>query len=319
MGCKHTHQPFACKVVQRGFLESRGLGDQILAEIQTMQCASSSCRVVQLCGAAEEAGCIFLLQELCPLGTLEHEIRAQPNGCLSDARARRCARHLLQGLGDIHNMGIIHRDIKLDNLLLTSDGSVKLTDFGWATGAHEKRTGPAGTFSTMAPEILRGEVHTTAVDLWSAGAVIYHLVTGRPLLIADIGAGTTKLSHVDPEGALRARQQLLLDEIVATCSPLSATMRPPHVSAACWDFLGKLLQPDAEKRLTAMQASQHVWLRELVQPHGPQLSSLVCTAGQSKSCGTPQTTTPLSSSRTSFVSLQSACTSRSSSWVNVYE
>jgi len=138
-------------------------------------------------------------------------------------------------------------------------------------------------------------------------------------MIVDIGAGTTKLSHVDPEGALHSRQQLLLNEIVGTCSPLPATMRPPHVSAACWDFLGKLLQPDAEKRLTAMQASQHVWLREPVQPHGPQSSSRVFSAEHCKSSGTPQTTTPFSSSRTSFASLPSACTSRSSSWDNVYE
>lgn len=307
---KHTHQSFACKVVQRGFLEARGLGGQILAEIQTMQCASSSCRVAQLHDATEEAGCIFLLQELCHLGNLEHEVRAQPSGCISDARARRCVRHLLQGLLDLHNMGIVHRDIKLDNLLVTSDGSIKLTDFGWATGSQEQQTGPAGTFSTMAPEILRGEAQTTAVDLWSAGAVIFHMVTGRPLLSTNIGPGATKLSHVDPESALQTRQQLLLDEIMATCNPPSVAQRPQHVSSACWDLLGKLLQADAGQRWTASQALQHVWLREPMKPHAPRLAIRKLSTDSSNAGGTPQTATPLSSCQSSRASLASSSTSR---------
>lgn len=257
---KATLQLFACKVIQTQFMEVRGMGAQLKAEIDILQCASVSCRVAKLFAAAEENGCVFLLLELCPFGTLEHELSAQASGHLDEARAAHCARQMLQGLMDVHSMGILHRDIKLDNLLVAADGSVKLADFGWGTSAQSKPSGIAGTFSTMAPEVLRDEPQTTAVDLWSAGVCIFQLVTGRPFLTANIGAGATQLSNCDPNAATRVRQQILLDEISRTC-PLRHSARPSHVSPACWDLLGKLLEPSAEKRWTASEALQHEWLQ----------------------------------------------------------
>lgn len=257
---KATKQLFACKVIQRQFLEVRGMGAQLNAEINILQCASVSCRVARLFGAAEENGCAFLLMELCPFGTLDHELSAHVAGHLDEERAARCSRHMLQGLMDVHSMGILHRDIKLDNLLVAADGSVKLADFGWGTTAQSKPSGLAGTFSTMAPEVLREEPQTTAVDVWSAGACIFQMVTGRPFLAANIGAGATQLSNCDPHAATRVRQQILLDEISRTC-PLRHSARPSHVSPACWDLLGKLLEPSAEKRWTASEALQHEWLQ----------------------------------------------------------
>lgn len=265
---KATQQPFACKVIQRQFLEVRGIGSQLQAEIHFMHYASQSCRVARLLGAAEEAGCVFLLQELCAFGSLDHELRAQPTGYLPDARAARCAKHMLQGLMDLHSMGIIHRDIKLENLLVTTGGTVKLTDFGWAASAHTKPTDLAGTFHIMAPEILLGEPQSTAADLWSAGAVIFHMVTGRQLIQANIGVGATELTNCDPHGATRLRQQYLLDDINRTC-PLSDSARPVHVSVACWDLLRQLLMPNAEQRLSASAALQHEWVREPVLQDQP--------------------------------------------------
>lgn len=258
---KPTQQLFACKVIQRDFLEVRGMAAQLNAEIHFLQWASLSCRVARLCGTAEENGYVFMLLELCPFGTLDHELCAQPAGYLAEARAARCARHMLQGLMDVHAMGIMHRDIKVDNLLVAADGSVKLADFGWATTAQSRPCGLAGTFTTMAPEVLREEPQTTAADLWSAGAVIFQMVTGRPLLNSNIGAGATQMTHCDPHAATRVRQQTLLDEISKTC-PLRHCARPLHVSLACWDLLRKLLEPNSEKRLTAADALQHEWLQD---------------------------------------------------------
>lgn len=246
---------FAVKVMQRSHYERRGMGKQIPTEIQAMQRALGVCsdpgwsRVVQLHGVVEEAGFIFLLLELCVHGNMAQQLGNAPGGWLCESTAARCTRHLLQGLRDIHAAGIIHRDIKPENLLLTTNGVLKISDFGWAAEARDAPTGLAGTFETMAPELLKELPQTTAVDLWSAGAVIFHMVTGRKLL-----------KDQDPRCSSHERQQRTLKDIKACCPP-PATARPPHASKACWDLLQRLLEPDVKCRITAADALHHPWLR----------------------------------------------------------
>jgi len=234
---------------------------QLQKEVDYMFLASSSCRVVNLHAAIEEAGYIFMLLELCEQGSLEDELAASK--CLSEALAARYARQLFEGLMDLHSLGIIHRDVKLGNLLVTSSASgpsVKITDFGWAASSEDKVADVAGTFEMMAPEILRGEVQTTAVDMWSAGAVIFQLLTGQPLLPHF----STGVSTTSPHEALHIRRQRLLQEMMAFC-PLSESARPAHVSKSCWNFLSLLLTTDVDARATAQGALQHEWLKPTLQ------------------------------------------------------
>lgn len=249
--------------MQRTYYERRGMGKQLATEIQTMQRASSVgdpgwSRVVQFHGAQEEGGYIFLLLELCLYGNLAQQLTNAPKG-ISEATAARCARHLFQGLRDIHATGIIHRDIKLANLLITTNGVLKITDFGWAAEACDAPRGLAGTFDTMAPEVLRNKTQTAAIDLWSAGAVLYHLVTGRRLLHCNTDQGATQLTITDPKSAERERSQWLLMEISGCCPPPTRA-RPKHVSEACWDLIRRLLEPEPDFRPTAAEALEHRWL-----------------------------------------------------------
>jgi len=261
---RRSHRSFAVKVMQRKHYEQRGMGKQLSTEVQAMQRASSVgdpgwSRVVQIHSALEENGCIFLLLELCKYGDLTQQLTNAPQG-IAEATAVRCARHLFQGLRDIHAAGVIHRDIKLENLLMTTNGVLKITDFGWAADARDCPRGLAGTFDTMAPEVLQNLPQTAAVDMWSAGAVIFHLVCGRKLLNASVGAGATQLSNTDPKAAESLRRVRLLKEMKLCCPP-PLQMRPQHVSEACWDLIRRLLDPDVERRPTATEALVHPWLR----------------------------------------------------------
>lgn len=248
-----NQRTFAVKVMQRSHYERRGMGKQITREIEAMQRASKVCsdpgwsRVVQLHGVVEEAGFIFLLLELCVFGNMAQHLENAPGG-LADKTAARCTRHLLQGLRDIHAAGIIHRDIKPENLLLTTNGVLKISDFGWAAEVCEAPTGLAGTFETMAPELLKNHPQTTAVDLWSAGAVIFNMVTGRKLLKAP-----------DPRSSSPVRRERTLKQIKTRCPP-PASARPPKASEACWDLVQRLLEPDAKRRITAAEALNHPWV-----------------------------------------------------------
>lgn len=273
---KETQQFYACKVMERQFLEVHGMGTQVHTEIKAMQLLTGSSHVAQLHDVAEENGEIFILLELCHMGNLHDELCASGAAQLQLGRAKDCARHLLEGLAEIHDKGIMHRDIKPDNMLITLDGSLKICDFGWAAFAREQRRDLAGSFRTMAPEVLLGDVQTTAIDIWSAGVALFYLVTGSPLLDVE----TTD----DPS----CRSRLLAD--IQRLCPLSRAARPAGVSESCWDFLRSLLHPCALLRPSAREALQHSWL---VADH----SELESDSNHKMLPSTPQTASPDSTYR----------------------
>jgi len=117
----------------------------------------------------------------------------------------------------------------------------------------------AGTFQYMAPEVLRNNPQTKAVDVWSAGVALHQILVGQPLLTTYLGPGATRLTECDPHRATAVKQRRLLEEIAATCPP-SYDRRPPDLSSICWDFIRQLLIPDAKQRMTIESALRHPWL-----------------------------------------------------------
>jgi len=266
---RETNECFAVKVMHRPNFAMRGIEKQIDYEILAMRLAAEArqesgteVHIVRLLDVAEEYDYVFLMLELCEQGDLLRMLHMEPAQRFSEEEGARWARQLLLGLRMVHKLGFIHRDIKLDNLLCTSQNVLKIGDFGWCSTIADAPTCLAGTFQYMAPEVLRNNPQTKAVDVWSAGVALHQLLVGQPLLTTYLGPGATRLTECDPHRATAVKQRRLLEEIAATCPP-SYDRRPPDLSPICWDFIRQLLIPDAKQRMTVESALRHPWLVKL--------------------------------------------------------
>ncbi|XP_040311275.1 ribosomal protein S6 kinase-related protein isoform X3 [Herpailurus yagouaroundi] len=140
-------------------------------------------------------------------------------GCLTEASIRLFAAELVLVLCYLHDLGIIHRDVKMENILLDERGHVKLTDFGLSRhlpqGARAYTI--CGTLQYMAPEVLSGGPYNHAADWWSLGVMLFCLATGKFPVAAerDHVAMLASVTHYDSEvpASLNQGLSLLLHEV----------------------------------------------------------------------------------------------------------
>jgi serine/threonine protein kinase len=162
---------------------------------------------------------------------------------------------MLKGLSVIHKIGIVHRDVKPDNFLVSGDPvNVKLCDFGLAAvlphGEHPELTGVYGTAPFMSPEMLKAFPYGAKTDVWSMGVIVYVLLLGEfPYHPAESTSKAMKAAIVAGVPAPTFRPKLGLD--------MGGTLK---ISPEANSFLQPLLARDPENRLTADGSLQHIWL-----------------------------------------------------------
>lgn len=200
--------------------------------------------ITQLLDILETENSYYLVMELCSGGNLMHKIYERKR--LEEHEARKYIRQLIQAVEHLHRAGVVHRDLKIENLLLDENNDIKLIDFGLSNcagilGYTDPFSTQCGSPAYAAPELLARKKYGPKVDVWSIGVNMYAMLTG------------TLPFTVEPF-SLRALYQKMVDK---SMNPL-----PSHLSPAAVSFMRSLLEPDPVKRPNIQQALSNRWLND---------------------------------------------------------
>ncbi len=181
--------------------------------------------IVQVFDYGQSGESYYIVMEYVEGADLRRYLKRQ--GVLSNERAVEIAHDVALGLGAAHRRGIVHRDVKPQNILLNDEGLVKLTDFGIASmykDADDERlttTGMTlGTVQYYAPEQAQGEIVSPAADIYALGIVMYEMLTGKTPFDGDTPVAVA-MRHIqdDPEPPSRINPQIApgLERLILRC------------------------------------------------------------------------------------------------------
>jgi serine/threonine-protein kinase len=222
-------QPVALKLLPESLEHDPDRLERFFGEVRVARQVThpAVCRVYDL---GEADGVHFLSMEYVDGENLKSLLRRI--GRLPPAKALEIARQIADGLAEAHARGVLHRDLKPDNVMLDGEGRVRLTDFGLA-GLAESFSGEevrSGTPAYMAPEQLAGREVSARSDVYSLGLVLYELVTGRR---AFAGRSLAELLRQHQEETPPAPSELVdgidpaVEGVILRCLEKDPRRRPP--------------------------------------------------------------------------------------------
>ncbi len=196
----------ALKIIDPNLVARRpNLKDQFWAEARAAANLVHP-QVVTIHNLGSDSGYHFIEMEYVP-GSVSLRDSLIKDGPFEAQKAARLVRQVLGALAAAHRAGLVHRDVKPANVLLTADGEAKLADFGLAqtraklTGANQPL---AGTPTFMAPELFGGTPASPQSDIYAVGVMFYYLLTGRLPFTSDRMANLIKLHQAEPIPDLKA-------------------------------------------------------------------------------------------------------------------
>jgi serine/threonine protein kinase len=205
--------------------------------------------IIQFFGCHTNKREIFIFMELATHGSLTQ--LARKFGELPESNIQLLTRQMLEGLQYLHQNGIVHRDVKGENILIDGNGVAKLGDFGCskalAEAANHSQQGCAtlvGSPYWMAPEVIRSEAYGTKADVWSLGCTVVEMLNGgRPPWNETFDNVYSAMFFIGNSTGL----------------PSSI---PTGVAAPCLAFLQRCFDRDPASRASVVELLEHPWLKE---------------------------------------------------------
>ncbi|KAJ7950250.1 Kinase family protein [Quillaja saponaria] len=255
----------AIKEIVTGRLNKK-LQESLMSEIFILKRINHP-NIIHLYDIVEAPGKIHLVLEYCRGGDLS--VYIQRHGRMPEATAKHFMRQLAAGLQVLRDNNLIHRDLKPQNLLLSTndDKSVlKIADFGFARSLQPRGLAETlcGSPLYMAPEIMQLQKYDAKADLWSVGAILFQLGTGRTPFTGN-------------------NQIQLLQNIVKS-TELCFPSDTQELSSECKDLCRKLLRRNPVERLTFEEFFNHPFLSQKQQEQDESLSHSLRIGGGFPSC-----------------------------------
>jgi len=238
-----TNERVAVKTFEKSKLTEPQARSRVAREIRILK-ALSHPNIIKLYEVVDVPFKIYLIMQFSSGGDLCKYVRE--NRKLSEAESCRLFVQIVQGLEHCHNSGIVHRDVKLDNLLIDENKNIKIVDFGFSVSFKpgQKLKKACGSPSYAAPEIVaRKPYNPTSVDIWSLGVVLYAMVCGY---FPFQGSSNQELCRRIVKGKFDC---------------------PSFMSQDCKDLIRRMLTVDSMKRAQIQEIKQHSWCRTAFARH----------------------------------------------------
>jgi serine/threonine protein kinase len=235
-----TRKLVAIKSIKITQMEDENEKKKLVHEIEILKKLKHESHI-KLLETFQTATHICIVLELCPGGDLLSYVRKRRK--LSELQAKYIFKQIIQGLHYLESVNIVHRDIKLENILLDGFGRVKIGDFGVSVkidGPNAVLFEQCGTPAYIAPEIVleHGYLGLQA-DVWSSGICLFAMVYGNvPFKITEL----SQLTRPMLEQAIEYKNT---------------------VSSSCIDLMKKVLMLDPKQRLKPLQILKHPWLQDV--------------------------------------------------------
>ena len=243
---KKTKQKVAIKIIKKEAMTTQDV-ELVKSEIDIMKLCMHP-NVVRLLDHFENAEYIFIIMEYLTGGDLGEYLN-KVKYKVSESRAAEIMFQLGKGIKYIHEYGILHRDLKPDNIMLTESsdkGQIKIMDFGLSKimGPQEKVADGFGTLSFVAPEVLIRQPYNKQIDIWSLGVILYHMLSGT-LPFDDVNDNEEKIAKMT-----------VFEEVKFPSKYWGKK------SGQVIDLISKCLIKDPEKRIQINEYLEHEWIKK---------------------------------------------------------
>ncbi|KAJ0963750.1 hypothetical protein J5N97_028872 [Dioscorea zingiberensis] len=197
---------------------------------------------VQIHADYEDDESIHLVLDFCPGPDLFDRI-AEKGAPISEPEAAMLMEDLMEAIAACHRRGVVHRDVKPENVVFDSEGRIRIVDFGsagWIGDGGGMRE-LVGTPYYVAPEVVRGDEYGEKVDVWSAGVVLYTMLGGVPPFYGETAA---EIFEAVRWGSLRFPSRVFRG-----------------VSSGAKDLLRRMICKEVSRRFSAEQVLRHPWIK----------------------------------------------------------
>ena len=238
----------AVKVLKEEFRENQGFVKKFKEEAQAAAGLAHP-NIVNVYDVGDEDGIYYIVMELVEGITLKNYIERK--GRLTMKEATSIAIQVSAGLEVAHNNQIVHRDIKPQNIIISREGKVKVTDFGIAKATTSQTTtsNAMGSVHYASPEQARGGYVDHRSDIYSLGIVLYEMVTGRVPFDGET-AVTVAVKHLQedmvPPSVYCSEISYSLEQIIKKCTEKSPDRRYQDIGDLLADLKQSLLEPDGD-------------------------------------------------------------------------